>query len=84
LQLAQEAQEFGDFGGAVLIEAVEPNQGIEQEQAGPKVGQGGLQPLLVVGEVKAKHLTSDGIKWQYLDLEIAMAADGVDPCANRG
>ena len=35
LQLADEAQKLGDFSSAIFVEAVEPDQGVEQEEPGP-------------------------------------------------
>ena len=58
LVLALEASQVGeqcrDFTGVILVDAVQPDQGIEQQQVGLERLDGLLQPSLVGGEVESQ------------------------------
>lgn len=85
LELTQEAQERGDLGGFVLVDAMETDQGIEHEQAGTTLRDGPFQTPAVGGQVQAQARGGDDIDREGgevdagggTDAEQALADDGV-------
>jgi hypothetical protein len=54
LQEAQPAEQSGDFGGAIFIDAVEAHQGVEQDEGRSELGEGGVETGLVLSRVEAQ------------------------------
>jgi hypothetical protein len=62
VELAEEAEEAGDIGRAVLVEAVKPDQGIEKQEPGPEIREGLVEGALVVEAVEAETRSRDDVK----------------------
>ena len=54
LDIAQEAEDGGDLGDGVLVDAVQADQGVEDDEAGPDTFHGLQQALPVVAMVEAQ------------------------------
>jgi hypothetical protein len=54
LQLAKPIEDWGDLSGDVLVDAVEPHEGIQDQQHGPIVRHGELQSLPIRGIIQAQ------------------------------
>jgi len=62
VDVAQEAQQTGDIGRAVLIQAVQAHQWVQYQQLGFECHQRLVQSALVVLEVKAKAGCGDDVE----------------------
>gem|GEM_PF-1573726 len=82
VEVPQEAEEFGDVGGAVFVEAVEPDQWVEQEHFGCEGNEGLVEGVTVALEVEAQAGGSDDLEVQTSQREPSMAADLLDAIAH--
>ena len=64
LQLAQVGEQRGDLRGGVLIDAMQADEGIEDEQERAEGGDGGLQLVAVVGEIEPEAGRGDDVNRQ--------------------
>lgn len=84
LQVAEETQEAGDFGGVVFIDAVKADEGVEQEELGLKFSDGVGEGGSVIGQVEPE--VGGG---NHLDIELGEASvtgltDTIETAANEG
>jgi hypothetical protein len=84
LELAQVAQQFGDIGGGIFIEAVQSDQGIEKEQAWLIALEGFVEAALIGAEVQAQAWCGDGKKRERSDVEAPVPAERQNAAANGG
>jgi hypothetical protein len=56
LQGAEVAEQGGDLAGVVLVDAVEPDEGVEHEEAGCELADGGAEACLVAARA---HVLGD-------------------------
>lgn len=78
LHLAEEAEERGDVGAAVFVEAVESHQGIEQEELRTASREGPRETLLIGREIEPDGGCGDDVDIESREVERAMHADGTD------
>ena len=55
LEFAQVGEQRRDLAGGVLVDAVQADEGVEDEQAGPQLRDGFLEAGAVGGEVEAQR-----------------------------
>lgn len=74
VEFAEEAEEAGDVGGAVLVEAVKADQGIEEQEAGLEGREGLVEGTLVVEAVEAETRSRDDVKVEGAEGEPPVSA----------
>ena len=84
LQLAQEGQEASDLGGVVLIDAVQTDQGIEDEQAGLALLDGVGEELAIGRRVQSQGGGGDDFDGQGLEGNLGGSGDAFQPLADDG
>jgi hypothetical protein len=75
VELAQEAEQGRDFGGAVLVDAVQADEGIEDEEPGPERREGGVKGAAVAVEIEAQAGSGDDVKLEGGEREAAVLAE---------
>lgn len=62
VELAQKAEQARDLGGAVLVEAVQPHQRVEQQQPRPQRRQRGVERLSISLGVEPQARRGDDVQ----------------------
>lgn len=75
VELAEEAEQSGDVGGTVFVEAVESDEGIEEEECGPEGGEGGVECAPVGFEVEAQAGPGDDVEVEVGERELPVGTD---------
>ena len=75
LELAQEAEEYGEFLDAVFVRSEDADQRIENEEPGLDVFHGGPEAGAVVSEVQLQDGGNDEVEVQGVQSESAVCAD---------
>ena len=84
VELAEEAEEAGDVGSAVFVEAVKPDEGIEEQESGLKGREGLIEGMLVIGTVETKTRRRDDLDVEGADAEPPVAAQVRHAVPNPG
>src|SRR4051812_18120683 len=79
LQGAEVAEQSGDLAGVVLVDAVEPDEGVEHEEAGCELANGGAQTRLVASAIEAQDRRGDDVDRRAGQVEGAGAAESREP-----
>src|SRR5215471_9390237 len=82
LQLAQVGKQRGDFAAGVLVDAVQPHEGIENEQARPQVCDGVGEAAPIAFEIKAKGRRGDDLDIQIGEVDASGSGDALEPPAH--
>ena len=83
LQHSEVAEQRRDIGTGVFIAAVNSDQGVEQQEAGAKVGKARSKAVLIALEVEAQRRAADDVQVEGGDVELPVVADGLDTIADR-
>jgi hypothetical protein len=81
VELTEEAEEAGDVGGAVLVESVEADEGVEHEELGPERREGPVQSAPVGLEVETEAGCGDDVKVEAVERESSVCAELSDAVA---
>lgn len=84
LELAEVAEERGDFARVVFVARVEADERIENEELGAEPPDGGEEALLVGGGVEANGGRGDDVEIEGIEGDAAVSAEGGDACAHLG
>jgi hypothetical protein len=84
LQLAQVAKERGDLPGVVLVDAVQPDERVEDEEPRRVARYGVTEPSLVMLAVEAERGGEDEVHGQCGKVEAAIAADAFEARLDHG
>ena len=82
LQLAQEGQERGNLSGVVLVDAVQADQGIEDEQAGLELLDGVGEALAIGGSVQTQGRRGDDFDGQGIEGHLGRPGDAFQALAH--
>ena len=82
LEVAQEAEDGGDVGDGVLVDAVQAHQGVEDEQSGLDALDGLMQALAVAFEVEAQDRDIDDGDVEGLEPGAGGASDALEAVAH--
>ena len=82
VEFAQKAQQSGDVGGAVFVEAVQPDQRIEQQQSGAQGAEGVVEGVLIAVAVEAQAGSGNHVQVEGSQVEAAVAAQLRHPIAH--
>ena len=78
LQLAEVAKERGDLSGVVLVDAVQPDEGVEDEEPRRVLLHGVAEAPLVVGAVESEGGSGDEVHVERAEVEAAMTTDAFE------
>src|SRR6185437_9844507 len=82
LKLPQVRQERCDLAARVLIDAVQTDEGIENQQARLQGGDCLLEELAIAFEVESQRLCGDHLYVESLELAAGRMADAFESCAH--
>jgi hypothetical protein len=75
LHFPEEGEESGDLAGAVFIDAVEPDEGIEEQDAGTVGAEGTIDAGAIAVEIETERGSSDDIERDPCEVESAVEAE---------
>ena len=84
LELAEEVEERGVFGGGVLVDAMEADEGIEHEEPGAQGIDGAAQAVTVGRAVEAKHRDGDAMDIEGIERDAGSRRDAGEALADHG
>jgi hypothetical protein len=84
VELTEEAEEAGDIGGGVFIEAVKSDEGIEDQEPGLEGSEGVIEGDLIALEVEAETGSGDDVEVEAGEGEAAVVGELVDAVAELG
>ena len=84
LEVAEVGEQGRDIAGEVFIDAVESDEGVEEEEAGAQVGKGVAQTVLVGVEVETQTGGRDDVTGQGGELDAAVAAQAAQAGLDGG
>jgi hypothetical protein len=79
LQLAQISEDGGDIAGLILVNAMEPHEGVEQEEPGSMAPDGLREAALVAWLIEAHAGRGDHADGKCGEIERSVAADAKEP-----
>ena len=82
IELAQEAEQPGDVGGTVFVQAVEPHERIEQQQLGLQGGEGVVQGVSVLLQVEAQAGGGDDVEIESNQRQVSVLTQLVNAIAH--
>lgn len=82
LQLAEVGEEGGDLEGGILVEAVEADEGIEDQQAGAMGVEGVGEAALVGGQVEAELIGEDEEDGQLGEVDLSGLGEALESSAD--
>lgn len=84
LERAEVAEERGDLAGVVLVDAVQSDEGIEDEQARRTTANGVPEAGLIAGAVEAQDGDGDDVDGEMGEVDAARLADASKPRLDDG
>ncbi|MBK8979613.1 MAG: hypothetical protein IPM29_27245 [Planctomycetes bacterium] len=84
LEVADVAEQSGDLRGAVLVEAVQPHERIEEQEPGSEPFDGFGEPLLIAAQVEPQDRCGDDVEIERRDVDAAVVAQRFDARADLG
>ena len=84
VDLAQEAQQSGDVGSTVLVEAVQAHEGVQEQQRGAHLGQRLVQSALVAFGVEAQAGSGDDVQVEARKRDVSVLTQLRDAVADAG
>lgn len=84
LKGAEIAEESGDLAGVVLVDAVESNEGIEDEEAGSATADGIAEARLIATAIETQNGDGDDVDGHLGEVEAADLADATKPRLDDG
>ena len=82
LEMTEEGEQGSDLGGRILIDAVQADEGIEDEQARAESGDGMFEHGAIVGQVEAQGGGGDDLEVEVVEVDAGGAADAVEASAH--
>jgi hypothetical protein len=79
IEETQESEDGGDAAGVVLVLLVEADEGVEDEEAGVVLEEGGLDSVLVVGPVQEEAWSGNQADEQWVEVDAGGRRDGSSP-----
>ena len=84
LQLAQVAEQRADFAAGILVDAVKPHEGIEDEQAWLEVGDGIGEVAPIGLEIEPERGGGDDLDIDIREVDAGGGRDALEPPAHSG
>ncbi len=82
LEVAQVGEHGGDVGSRVLVDAMQPHEGIEHEERGAQGVDGGAQAILIGGEIEPETGGSDDLDVEGGEVDPGREGDAVQALAH--
>ena len=79
LQFAEKSEQRRHLTADILIDAVETDEGVEDKQAWPELGDGFLEVCPIGVEIEAEARRGDDLDVQADQLEAGGGADSIEP-----
>jgi hypothetical protein len=84
LELPQECQELRHISRMVLVSAMKPHQGIENEQARARPPDGFVEPRSVTIEIEAQARGGDDVEGDALKIDPTVPTEPLEALADEG
>jgi len=82
LQATQESEQRSDVRGDILVDAVDSDEGIENEEFWPQAGNGLLQPFLVLRQIEPDFRGGNDVDVEGLERDLGGRGNSCDATAH--
>src|SRR4029077_3416409 len=84
LKRAQIGEQRSNLARDVLVDGVQPHQGVEAQQGGAQPGNGGTQSPRVVGAIEPEGRHADDVNVEGLEIDAGSCGDALQTLAQDG